>query len=124
MSDVKQELVESEAQKAVALQRSLIQATQELKVAQANVDEAWKHVETLMLENNIKSIKNDEWGSITIAEKPTFIIDKELLPPRYWKKVPNDAKIRSEFTLENVLPKGVEVVTKKYLTKRLKGLAE
>ena len=122
MSDAKQQLVESEAQKAVALQQPLIKLTLELKAAQAKVDEVWKRVEQLMIENNIKSVKSDDWGSVTIVEKPKFIVDSDVLPARYWKKVPNDAKIRSDFKLEGSLPKGVQVEVTKFISKKLKGI--
>jgi hypothetical protein len=122
MSDAKQQLVESEAEKAAALQQPLIKATLELKAAQAKVDEVWKRVEALMIENNIKSVKSDGWGSLTIVEKPKFVVDSELLAPRYFKKVPNDQKIRSDYKLEGSLPKGVTVEVTKFITKRLKGL--
>lgn len=52
-----------------------------------------------------KSIKLPN-GSITVTEKDVFEIDQAALPPRFWKKVPDETKIRKTFQLEGVAPKG------------------
>lgn len=59
-----------------------------------------------------KSIKLPN-GSITVTEKDVFEIDEKVLPPRFWKKVPDETKIRKTYQLEGVAPKGT-VQSKKY----------
>lgn len=80
----------------------------------------WKSVEIQMIENNVKSVKGD-WGWITIAERPNYVVpDIKLLPAKFIKKVADTKKIGDTYTLENKLPKGVVLSVTKYLTKGLK----
>lgn len=52
-----------------------------------------------------KSIKLPN-GTITVTEKDVFDIDQAALPAKFWKKVPDDTKIRKTYQLEGVAPKG------------------
>lgn len=54
-----------------------------------------------------KSVKG-EWGSVTVTEADKFTIDEAALPPKFWKKVPDEAKIRKTYQLEGKAPKGTE----------------
>ncbi len=54
-----------------------------------------------------KTIKGD-WGSVTVTETDIFDINKDELPPKFWVKVPDTAKIRGTFQLEGKAPKGTK----------------
>lgn len=99
--------------------QKFIEKQAELKVLQSQNADAWKEIEKQMIELNIKSVKGD-WGSITIAERLNWRIDQEVLPPRFWKKVPDTTKISTIFRLEGKAPKGANLSYTQYLTKRIK----
>jgi hypothetical protein len=79
----------------------------------------WSSVESQMIQHDIKSIKGD-WGSVTITERIGFDIDDDLLPNKYFKKVPNTKLIADTFKLEGKPVKGTSPKYTKYLTKRIK----
>ena len=83
----------------------------------------WDTMKNEMIANDIKSIKSPAWGSITIAEKTTYVAtDKELtgVPTKFIKKVLDTQKVSAQVKLSGKLPKGVEAKDTKYLTKRIK----
>jgi hypothetical protein len=49
---------------------------------------------------------NGDWGSATVTEKDVFDIDPAALPAKFFKKVPDETRIRKTFQLEGVAPKG------------------
>ena len=116
----KQELVEKQAQVAVALEQQLSSKVAEYKALQDKLNEEWNRVESLMIENGVKQVKGD-WGTLTIAERLNWTIDKEVLAPRFYKSVPDTTKISTLFRLEGKAPKGATPSYTQYLTKRLKG---
>jgi hypothetical protein len=79
----------------------------------------WETVKNEMIANDVKSIKGD-WGSVTIAERLDWTVDKDLLPPKYFKKEVDKTKLSATFRLEGKAPKGAEPKYTKYLTKRIK----
>jgi hypothetical protein len=79
----------------------------------------WKNIETVMLENNIKSIKTDK-VTLSIAERTSFDIDLDLLPAKFIKRVPDTTKILGTFKLEGKPVKGTTPKYTQYLVKRIK----
>lgn len=80
-------------------------------------DEVRSQIEAVMVpaykEGKIdKSIKRG-WGSITVKENDEFEIDQDILPKKFWKKVPDTSFIRSTFQLEGKEVKGTKH-SKKY----------
>ena len=83
----------------------------------------WKQVEEVMIDNNIKSmdIKTDlHQIKLTIAERTNYDIDLELLPSKFFKRVPNTTLISGTHKLTNKLVKGTTPSITRYLTKRIK----
>ena len=117
MSKVSKDL-ELQVQKTVALQKKIEDKVSELKATQKQIDDTWKQVETVMIENDIKSIKGD-FGSITIAERLGWITTSEL-PKKFYKKVVDTKKLSDTFKLEGKSPRGAVPNYTKYLTRRLK----
>jgi hypothetical protein len=118
MADVTKE-IQVQAAAAVALQKEVEEKIASLKEAQEKINSTWKEVETVMIENDIKSIKGD-FGSLTIAERTNYKADLDVLPAKFIKKVADTTKIATYAKLEDKLPKGVTISTTKYLTKRIK----
>lgn len=79
--------------------------------------QVWKNIEEEMIANGIKSVKTDKI-TLTIAERTSYTIDEELLPAKFWKKVPDTTKISGTHKLEGKLVKGTTPRTTKYLVKR------
>ncbi|HEX4774841.1 MAG TPA: hypothetical protein VH234_04970 [Candidatus Saccharimonadales bacterium] len=135
MADDAKKTVEGEVLEVVALERSLIEMTDKAmsnpqfrqfleaqRETQAKIAAFWKHIEGLMIENNVKRIPADgagEWGSIVITERTDFETTDEL-PRGYKKLVPDRTKIANHFKLGGKPPKGATPVMKKFLTKNLK----
>lgn len=67
-----------------------------------------------------KSIKG-EWGSVTVTETDTFKIDEDVLPAKFWKRVPDTTKIRKTYQLEGKAPKGTEQSTRYGIMLKLKN---
>ena len=84
--------------------------------------ELWKNVQDQMIENGIKNIKSDDWGSITVAERINLDIDESKLPDKYFAvtRKPNKKFIADSYKLEKQEPKGVKVSYTKYLLKKFK----
>lgn len=114
-------LIEQQAEKAIALQKEIAGKIAELQTTQKQIDETWKKVETAMIDQDIKQIKGD-WGTLTIAERLNWAIDKNELAPRYFKTVPDTTKISTLFRLEGKPPKGATPSYTKYLMRKLKGI--
>jgi len=130
--DSPKELIEGEVLSALDLQKSLEDMQSELmqnekfrqflelsKTVPAQIDEAWKRIESAMIENNIKSLKGD-YGSITIAERIGWDYDPTMLSPEFFKKVVDTKKLTDTYRLEGESPQGATPKTTKYLMKRLK----
>lgn len=90
------------------------------KKVSKEIADFWKTLEKQMIDNDVKSIKSEEWGSITIAERTGWDIDESLLPAKFYQKTIDKKKITDTFKLEGKEPKGCSVKYTKYLTKRLK----
>ncbi len=121
MEDKILRVVESaiKAQQSLTLNPLFVQFLELQKRINDEVADAWKTVETAMIENDIKQLKGD-FGTITIAERQKWDIDEEVLPAKFFKKVVNTTKITDTFRLEGKAPKGCTPSTTKYITKRLK----
>lgn len=98
--------------------KAFLQARKEFETMERDV---WKHVEQVMLENDLTQIKTDTM-TLSIATRNSFKIkDVSQLPKKYIKEVADTTKINGIYKLEGILPHGVEVVETKYLTKRIKA---
>lgn len=124
--------VQDEVQEVVALVKQLddinsqIESNEQFKTLlrqQKDITERiglfWETIKNGMIAADIKSLKGD-WGYVTIAERAVYSADVELLPAKFMKKVADLKKIELAYKLEGKLPKGVEVSTTKYLTKKIK----
>lgn len=118
MADITKEL-QTQAENAVALQKQVEEQIASLKETQDKINATWKQVETVMIENDIKSIKGD-FGSLTIAERTNYKADLDVLPAKFIKKVADTTKIATFAKLEGKLPKGVTTSITRFLTKRIK----
>lgn len=98
------------------LEQSLMQNAEfqkfiELRTAvNAKWDDVRKHIEATMIPAYVagevgKTIKGD-WGSVTVTEADRFAITPEELPAKFWKKVPDDTRIRTTYQLDGKAPKG------------------
>lgn len=83
--------------------------------------ELWKNVETVMIDNDIKSVKGD-WGSLTIVERTDFDIDYAELPAKFFKKVVDTTKISGTYKLEGKAPKGATPKIHRHIMKKLKPM--
>lgn len=120
MDKVPKEL-QTQIDEGILLERKFADQLQAAKQTEILVKAYWKDIEEAMINNNIKSIKDESWGSLTIHEKQTFDIDKETLPARFFVKKPDETKIRNTYKLEKKLPKGVTLKElKQYLVRRIK----
>lgn len=81
------------------------------------VNEAWERVEQVMLDNHVKSVKGD-WGTLSIGERKSWIVEHEL-PPEFYKKQLDTAKLNALYKAD-IIPAGVDYMVKPYLTRRLK----
>lgn len=84
----------------------------------------WKHVESVMIANNVKTMDiNTTLHSIklTIAERTSFDVDLETLPKKFIKRVPDTTLIGATYKLTNKPVKGTTPKFTKYLTKRIKN---
>jgi hypothetical protein len=68
--------------------------------------------------NDIKKIDGD-WGYITLAERKLFVATGEL-PPRFYKRMLDSAKIKAHETMTGKLPENVATKSTLYLSKRIK----
>lgn len=115
----KEAIVKKQAEIAIAFEQEISKKVAEYKALQDKLNEEWKSVEKLMIDNDIKSVKGD-WGTLTIAERLNWTTTEELAP-RYMKTVPDTTKISTMFRLEGKAPKGATPSYTKYLTRRIKG---
>lgn len=97
--------------------KEFLQARKEFEAMEKGV---WKHVEEVMLENNITQIKTDTM-TLSIATRNNFKVDITKLPKKYIKESADLTKINGIYKLEGSLPKGVKVEQTRYLTKRIKS---
>lgn len=125
--------IKEEAHSIIALEAGVATLEQELmsdpkfkqfldmqKAVNAKATELWGQVQQHMIDNNIKNVKGDSWGSLTIVEKVSFAVDNDLLPKKFTKVVPDNTKISHAFKLEGKPPKGATPKYSYYLMKRLK----
>lgn len=80
-------------------------------------EELWAGIERHMIDNGIKNVKGD-WGSLTIAERHSWITTNEL-PKKFTKVVADTKKLTDTFKLEGKEPKGAHLTYKYNLVKRL-----
>lgn len=102
---------------------AFVQFLQQQQDFKQKSDLFWETFKNEMIASDIKSIKSPAWGSITIAEKTTYsATEKDLtgVPPKFIKKVLDTTKVSAHVKLSGTLPKGVQSVDSKYLTKRIK----
>jgi inhibitor of KinA sporulation pathway (predicted exonuclease) len=118
MADIAKD-VQAQADKAGIMQREIEGRVRELKALQDGLDETWNTIKTVMIDNDIKSIKGD-WGSITIAERQTFKGDVSEVAEEFLEKKISSKKVNAYYTLGGTLPDGIERNVTKYLTKRIK----
>ncbi len=84
---------------------------------QAQITDFWTQVEAHMIEADMHELSG-EWGRISIVNSPqTFDINKDELPAKYWKKVPDTTRVLAVYRLEGKPPKGA---TPRAVTKRLR----
>lgn len=89
------------------------------KAVNEKASEVWKHVEQVMLDNDIKTIKG-EFGSVTLTERQSWDIDESELPKKFFKRVVDTKRVTDTFRLEGKAPKGCTSKVTKFITKRLK----
>lgn len=124
MADTKQ-AVEGEVVETLQLQHQLAELESQLmqlptfqefvaltKTVNARMAEVRENIEAVMVpayqRGEIdKSIKGD-WGSVTVTESDKFTIDEAELPAKFFKKVPDETKIRATYHLEGKPPKGTK----------------
>lgn len=129
MKDVKK-LIEGEVSDLFAVEGSLREVETELRsnpkfvqfleMQQAYADKYKEvkkvigdhHIEAYKKNPNLKTLRFD-FGTMTVKDINDLTIDEKILPPRYFKSVPNTTKIHNQYDLEGTLPKGV-TVTRKY----------
>lgn len=83
--------------------------------------EVWKRVETVMLDNNLTSIKTDKL-TLSIATRIGWTIDESKLPADYFKTVPDTTKITGHYKLHDEAVAGTQPKYTKYLVKRIKEI--
>ncbi len=129
MTNIKS-IIEDEISDVMVLERSLSEVETELRsnptflkfleIQQAYNDKykevkkiiGDQHIEAYKIDPNLKTLKFD-FGTMTVKDINNLDIDETVLPPRYFKSVPNTTKIRNQYDLEGTLPKGA-TVTKSY----------
>lgn len=97
--------------------KAFLQARKEFEQMEKDV---WKHVEQVMLDNDITQIKTDTM-TLSIATRNNFKVDITKLPAKYIKTTADLTKINGVYKLEGTLPKGVKVEQSRYLVKRIKS---
>lgn len=95
---------------------AFIEAQKALREVEANV---WGRVESVMMANNIKSIKTD-LVTLSIATRTSYDIDIDLLPKKFIKRVPDTTKIATAHKLNGEPVKGTTPKYTNYLVKRFK----
>ncbi len=89
-----------------------------LQKLQKAINTTWDTIQALMEANDIKKIDGD-WGYITLAERKLFVATGEL-PPRFYKRMLDSAKIKAHETMTGKLPENVATKSTLYLSKRIK----
>jgi hypothetical protein len=95
---------------------AFIEAQKALREIEANV---WGRVETVMMENNIRTIKTD-MVTLSIATRTSYDIDLDKLPKKFIKRVPDTTKIATAHKLNGMPPAGASPKQTNYLVKRFK----
>lgn len=95
---------------------AFLEAQKALREVEANV---WGKVESVMMANNIKSIKTD-LVTLSIATRTSYDIDLDLLPKKFIKRVPDTTKIATAHKLNGEPVKGTTPKYTNYLVKRFK----
>jgi hypothetical protein len=108
----KQQLELAQLQEALSKNEEFSRFMELTKAVNTKMAEVRKHVEEIMIpaykDGKIdKNIKGD-WGSVTVTESDRFEIDEAELPPKFFKKVVDETKIRATFQLEGKAPKGTK----------------
>lgn len=88
------------------------------KEIEEQIEASYGYLKEQMVKYDVRAMKGD-WGSLTIAERLNWnVIGK--LQPKFYKKVPDTAKMKAYYVAMDRLPAGVDVTTTKYLSKKLK----
>lgn len=77
--------------------------------------EVMKKLETQMIDNGIKSIKIDTWGTLTIVDAKKWTYNTDELPKKFIKKAVDTTAINNYFKLSNKLPKGASYEPNQYI---------
>lgn len=123
MAQKTEQIIEGEVLAAIEQQRELAEVEQALMqneqfkrfiALRTAVNQKWddvrKHVEAVMVPayqaGEIDKTLKADWGSITVTESDRFDIDTKVLPAKFFKRVPDETRIRATFQLEGKAPKG------------------
>ncbi|MBS4040377.1 MAG: siphovirus Gp157 family protein [Flavobacteriales bacterium] len=130
---IKQELAQ-DVQSLIPIQNDILQLQQSPEVVKylekvnqfKNKEAAIREViQGQMEKHGIKSIKGENWGSMTIRENTNFSAeDLDSVPPKFIKKALDTTKLRAHLKLSDKLPKGVEVTHTRSLVIKLKSPTE
>ena len=77
--------------------------------------EVLKNLEKQMIENNVKSIKLNDWGTLTIVDGKKWSYDETVLPKKFIKKVVDTTAINNQLKLTGKVPKGATFVPNYYI---------
>lgn len=77
--------------------------------------EVKKQIEGRMIENGIKKVVVDSYGTFTIVDSKSWSYDENELPKKFIKKVVDTTAVNNHFKLTGKLPKGATYVPKQFL---------
>jgi hypothetical protein len=74
-----------------------------------------KELEKEMIASQVKSIKLDEFGTLTIVDGKNWKYDENELPKKFFKKVVDTTAVNNQFKLTGTPPKGASYEPKQYI---------
>ena len=77
--------------------------------------EVKKQIEGRMIENGIKKVVIDSYGTFTIVDSKSWSYDENELPKKFIKKVVDTTAVNNHYKLTGKLPKGATYVPKQFL---------
>lgn len=77
--------------------------------------EVKKTIEEKMIENSVKKIVVDNYGTFTIVDSKSWSYDEDELPRKFIKKAVDTTAINNHYKLTGKLPKGATYVPKRFL---------
>lgn len=77
--------------------------------------EVKKNIEQRMIENSIKKVVIDTYGTFTIVDGKTWSYDEDELPRKFIKKAVDTTAVNNHYKLTGKLPKGATYVPKQFL---------